>query len=162
MRSYRLRYCIVFGCLLLALTGCNLQITPSAISAQLDAPFVLRLNQTATLSDVGMSITFAVVPADGRCPLNIECAATYPVRIGLRIEDMASGTMSDLELSAHTDYDGNVMPNAPGVTFVASYGDYQIHLERVTPYPDYEKERKLSEYAITLRVTQGIGVARAQ
>ena len=90
---------------------------------------------------------------DGRCPTNIQCAATLPVEIALQVGDTGMDATSQLVLSAHTDHDGTVIPSAPGVVTSERYGEYSISLVSVTPYPDAKRATKSSAYKVTLMVS---------
>lgn len=150
-----LRRIALVCCLTMIVAGCQLveTPTPTVVRAAMDEPFTLRWGETARLPDARLDVTFVSVPTDGRCPRSIECAATLPVEVAIKVQYTGFSVSSQLVLSAHTDQDGNVIPNAPGVLPADRYGSVLITLRSVTPYPETRRQIRPEEYAVTLLVT---------
>lgn len=144
---------VLFLCLFLA--GCQLPVSPvlPAEDAAFGQPFTLQLGQTAHLSEVGLDVTFASLLTDGRCPTNIQCAATLPVEVEIAIRRSGSPTGDSLQLSAHTDETGAVIPTAPDVVTSAIVNGSTYTLLAVTPYPDAQHKSASAAYLVTLLVT---------
>lgn len=141
--------------LALLLNGCQVVVTPapSVVRAAMDEPFTLQWGETARLPDARLDITFVSVPNDGRCPTEITCAATLPVEVVIQAQYTGFSVSSQIHLSAHTDVNGNVIPDAPGVLPADRYGSVLIALQSVTPYPVNRQPITPADYAVTLLVT---------
>lgn len=147
---------VVFSiCIVFVLAGCTLQgpPKPEVVMAEVGQPFTLRWGQSAHLPDDKLDVTFASVLADGRCPTNIQCAATMPIEVAVKVAETGRDLSSELVLSAHTNHDGSVIASAPA-TPSASFGDHAVTLLNVTPYPDAKHKTMNSEYAITLLLSK--------
>ncbi len=150
-----LRLIVLLCWVTLLFTGCQVVVTPAPglVEAAMDEPFTLHWGETARLPAAELDVTFVSVPADGRCPTNIECAATLPVEVALNVQDTGSSVSSQIVLSAHTDHNGNVIPDAPGVLPADHYGSALITLRSVMPYPETRRPIRPEEYAVTLVVS---------
>jgi hypothetical protein len=117
---------------------------PPPISAPLGSDFQLAYGQTANLNDEGLSVTFAEVEEDTRCPLDIECVHGGWVTIRLAVEaDEEDG--EDVALTLQPGAADPVM---------ASVGGYTIALVEVEPYPVSTEPIGFNEYVATVRVSR--------
>ena len=138
---------------LLAVCSTSIPYGQATQQAQLGEPFALRTGQTAYLNDTSLQIVFASIPADGRCPTNIDCAETAPVHVLLKVSDTGENNLQEVRLQVHTTQDGAVIPTAPGTVISERFGGYEIALVSVTPYPDAEQSTDERDYRIELIVS---------
>lgn len=92
------------------------------IAAELDRPFVLALGQTANLAAEHLTIVFSRVVEDSRCPTDVECVWAGNAKIELRL---AGSNAKPASLYLNT----MLSPRT------AAYGDYQLSLLSLQPYP---------------------------
>jgi hypothetical protein len=147
----------IFMILITMLLACR-TLTPSPVSpvtTTKDVEFTLAEDQTATVTDAGLTIRLIGVAGDQRCPSEIECAMSGPVSISLSVQK-DGGEPTNVNLQTFTDNNGR----APGGQFEgiqdrATYEGYSIQVVGVTPYPvKPSKPIKSSEYRVILIVTQ--------
>jgi hypothetical protein len=118
---------------------------PPPISASLDEDFQLGYGQTAQLDGDQLSVTFAEVDEDSRCPSDVECIQAGWVTIRLAVK-VGEGAGEDVTLT--------LQPGAPD-SATASLDGYTITLVEVEPYPVSTEPISLNDYVATLRVSQG-------
>ena len=123
-------------------------------AAALDEPFALRAGESAQLADANLEVTFASVPADGRCPTNIQCAETAPVRVVVSVAEMDGADSSEFPFQCHTTQEGEVIATAPDTHVSEQVGPFEITLLRVTPYPDALQATEPGDYRIEVVVTR--------
>jgi len=111
--------CLVAG---LWLVGCS---APEPSSIQLGQPFTISINQPAQLSEKGLSLTFQEVLEDSRCPSNVQCAWSGQARISISVSQTGQAPAA-LEMNT----------NPPLKQDVVTYGDFQIQLLALDPYPE--------------------------
>jgi hypothetical protein len=117
-------------------------IEPSAsqdeagIDAVLGQPFTLRIGQTAALAGTSLTVRLQAVPADSRCPADVQCVWSGNARVDLR----AAG--AGVSLNTHEE------PRA------ATVGEYRIELIDLAPLPKSTESIAPASYAATLRVTR--------
>jgi hypothetical protein len=114
----------------------------------------LAYGETGTVDAGTVSITFQDVLEDSRCPLNVQCAWSGWVRVQLVVQ-AENAPAATLEITSFTDQDGRTL--APtGISEAqpfATYNQYLLELESVTPYPArHEESTPLADYRIVLRV----------
>jgi hypothetical protein len=121
----------------------------------MDTEFTLAPDQTVTITDADLTIRLIGVAGDGRCPSELECAASGPVSLSLSVQ-MGTGDPTSINLQAFTDNNGL----APGMEFEGIedrvvYEGYLIRALGVLPYPVKSmNEIKDSEYRVTLIVSK--------
>ena len=95
---------------------------PPSVEAQLGTPFTLAPGQTAVFAEENLTVTFASGVEDGRCPVDIEClvAGQASMAVLARSNDRIA-LMLNLTVPA----------DAVGV----AYGDFRVHAEDLSPYP---------------------------
>lgn len=119
---------------------------------QVGEPFVLGHGETVRVPDAGIFVNFIYVPQDARCPNGAQCVTDGPVHVKLLVRDIVPGFERTLDLSAHTDDRGTVAEGAPGDSPAATYGDWDVRLLAVTPYPDVRREIPRKGYSVQLVV----------
>ena len=65
---------------------------PAVKETRTDTLFALRVGETARVADANLDVTFAGVMADERCPLNVECFVSGPVRLALQVGSTGGAT----------------------------------------------------------------------
>jgi len=116
---------------------------PAAVVNQVDLgkEFQLSVNQTATIKNENMKVTFLQVTEDSRCPTGVQCVwegrATSLVRV-------VTKNTADLKLSE------------PGLTaspYQYTFGDYTIffHLQ---PYPEAGKQIAAGQYRLVMSISK--------
>jgi hypothetical protein len=144
-----------FFILTILLTACQSATPYPLVTATKGEEFILAPDQTATITDTGLSIRLIGVAGDERCPSEIECAMSGPVSISLSIQ-MNDGTATAINLQTFTSNDGKTPEiQFEGIEDRTVYEGYLIQVTAVLPYPaNPEKPIKDSEYRVTLKVTQ--------
>jgi len=129
--------------------------TPTPVAAQPSPPppinaapgedFQLANGQTARLDDGQLSVTFAEVDEDSRCPADVECiqAGWVTIRLAVKVGE------ADGEDVALTLQPGALDP----ATATASQDGYTITLAGVEPYPVSTEAISFNDYVVTLRVS---------
>ena len=130
---------------IILIAGCVKQIPQeSAISANLDTPFQLEINQIASIDSNDIRIKFLNITEDSRCPSDVVCVwegqATVVVNIVKNNQNL--GDFSLTNRAAHEDL---AMKNFDG---------YSIKLMKVDPYPKSTQRIDTSDYTITLIVSK--------
>jgi hypothetical protein len=108
----------------------------TAIDAVLGQPFTIRIGQTATVAGTNLTVRMLAVPADSRCPTDVQCVWAGNARVDLR----AGG--GDVSLNTHEE------PHA------VRMGDYRLELTGLTPAPTSTESIAPAMYAATLLVTR--------
>jgi hypothetical protein len=117
-------------------------IEPSAsqdefsIDAVLGQPFTLKIGQTAAVAGTNLTVRMLAVPADSRCPTDVQCVWAGNARVDLR----AGG--------------GDVSLNTTEEPHAVRIGDYRLELTGLTPAPRSTESIAPSSYAATLLVTR--------
>ena len=153
---------IIFPVLILMTIACRTltfkpeTTPPPELAVDLGKEFTLAPGQIATLAASNLTVQLVGVSNDGRCPKEIECAASLPVYFSLKVQkDGAEPATFDLQ--TFTDQDG-IAPQMEfeGIQNRAEYEDYLIQVVSVLPYP-LTREDKIDpgDYRVTL-VVNGI------
>lgn len=124
--------------------GCIQTAQPSSydVAAYLDKPFDLKVNETAFIKQENMSITFVDIIEDSRCPMGAVCV--WEGRVIAKVNIVKdSKQWNDVELIMR-----------PGHREFKVIDGYKITLINVEPYPKVKEKIDLSEYVITLVVSQ--------
>ena len=137
------------------LTACQPATPPRPITAAQVAEFSLAEDQTATITDTGLTIRLIGVAGDERCPSEIECAMSGPVSISLSVQQ-GNGSPANINLQTFTDNNGRAPTGQfEGINNRAAVGGYSIQVMGVTPYPAKpSKPIKSSDYRVILTVAQ--------
>jgi hypothetical protein len=109
----------------------------------LDKNFVLSVGQEASTADGKLKIKFVSVAEDSRCPKGVNCIWAGNARVVLQV-GKNNGTPVKLEL--------NTSPREGAAG--GGYGQYQIKLVEVAPYPVAEQTIRPQSYAVTLVVSK--------
>jgi hypothetical protein len=131
--------------LLLLVPGCNDNDSaprPTApLSPNLGGPVILAPGQSKVVGAGGLEVGFTRMYQDSRCPEDVECF--WQGDAAARLWAKAPGQdRSDFTL--HT---------FPGFQTSQDYGDYQIGLTYVEPYPKHPDSIDPEDYRVTLYVT---------
>ena len=157
MRSLTLKTNLLIPFILLTIivAACQPATPLPALTAAKDMEFTLAPDQTATLTDIGMTIRLIGVAGDQRCPSGMECAMSGPVSISLSAQ-MSSGVPTNIDLQTFTSNNGRASDmEFEGIKDRAVFEGYIIRVVSVLPYPDnLSKKIKDSEYRITLTVSK--------
>jgi hypothetical protein len=114
------------------------------LSIQLDQPFTISINQPAQFTDRELSLTFQDVLEESRCPSNVQCAWAGQARISIRVSQTGQEPVT-LEMNT----------NPPLKQDVVTYGDFQIQLLTLDPYPeDIGQHIPASRYEATFVVSE--------
>lgn len=136
---------LVWSVALITLAACGAR-EPSGPLAQLqpklNEPFTLRAGQAATFFEPALSITFAGVPNDSRCPTDAMCiwAGDGEVQLTLHVGPL-DGDGADLDAHLHTNLEPH---SAPWGVY------YEIRLLALNPQPSIN--HPMGEYRATLVV----------
>lgn len=114
--------CLLCLVTVLWLMACN---TPEPVPIQLNQPFTLSINQPAQSSEKGLSLTFQKVLEDSRCPSKVQCVWSGQARISINVSQTGQAPAA-LEMNT----------NPPLKQDVVTYGDFQIQLLALDPYPE--------------------------
>ena len=132
MARYRGHHIGALGGMLLFVGGCSTTTAPG-----FDEAFTLRIGESVEIADTGVSITFADVLADSRCPTDVECV--WAGDAAVVIEGRTPAT-EPLEEVLHTHLD----PKTGRLHSV------ELFLLQLEPYPQVTGPIPVEEYALTL------------
>jgi hypothetical protein len=119
----------------LVAVGCNKQsnVPTEQLPARLNEPFQLKVGQSATMSD-NFTLTFQSVVDDSRCPKGVECIWAGNASVVIKFSD-GTDTLNTM--------------NMKGIV----HGAYMMHMESLTPYPEYPNVISKGDYVVTLVAT---------
>ena len=156
MSPYALRLLAV--CLAISAAGCAAKATgsegaPSAPSPKCTAPtdpspalgnrFNVRAGETAALAGDGLSLTFARLLTDSRCPTGVVCIWEGDAGIVIKAVH-AAGAPADLELHTSSRFASK-----------GSYRGHTVELLSVAPHPVAGQPVAFKDYCAEIRVTRG-------
>jgi hypothetical protein len=115
------------------------------ITAKLQDPFQLAINQTAVIAANNMmSMQFLDVPEDSRCPSFVECIWAGQVMVSLNVSEFSSVPLIfNLTLGP-----------SPSNSSARSVDNHVIELMQVEPYPIREEEIAKSDYRATFIISE--------
>ncbi|MEZ4590368.1 MAG: hypothetical protein R3D55_04400 [Chloroflexota bacterium] len=134
------------ACLLCLLAGFFLKGCEGGETAviQPNQPLTIALNQPAEWPQTGLSLTFTDVLEDSRCPSSVTCVEAGAARITVAVSQPGLAPAS-LELNT----------NPPLQQDVATYGNFQIQLLKLEPYPEEIRQHiPARNYQATFVVTE--------
>jgi hypothetical protein len=136
----------VLALCVVALMACGAQAKVRARkTVRLNQNFVLRVGQEVLVAGQKLTIKFASVTEDSRCPRGVTCIWAGNVRVLLHVTEGKSKPMKlELNLNPRDFPDGEA----------ADCSGYQIKLVSVNPYPVKDQQLKASDYAVTLSVSK--------
>lgn len=111
------------------------------IPATLDEPFLLRVNQSATVSGTPVRIRFEGIQEDSRCATDVVCVWAGNARARLEVEGSADA-VDIIDLNTGLD---------PREIELSGYG---VALEEVQPQPRSGSPIAPGDYVIRVRVTR--------
>lgn len=111
------------------------------IEVPLGDPFVLRIEQSATIAGTPLRLEFEEVLEDSRCPADVTCVWQGNAR--LRLAASVRG-----EEPVQVELNTGLEPRA------ATAHGFEIALEQVQPTPASARSIAASDYLATLRVTE--------
>lgn len=137
------------------LTACTPASLPTPIQATIGEEFTLTPGQSVTIPESDLVITLLSVPADGRCPLDIECTESGPVTVLVTVQ-LGSGAAQEFVFQTFTDDSGNVPEiDFQGMQTSIEVGDVVIRVSKVLPFPKMSAaEIKPAEYLVSFFVTK--------
>jgi len=127
---------------LFPLASCDTSMEPTSkpvVNATLNQPFTLEPGQTARFANEQLSLTFAGVLGDGRCPTDAFClvAGTATTTVYAKQDDRAAMNLSV------------TLPTVPeGV----AYESFRLHATTLFPLPISTRTISPGEYRLTLVV----------
>jgi hypothetical protein len=127
--------------LLLAVGACKKKPQVTFTKFQLDQPFDLKYNTTASLEEGDLRLTFTDIPEDSRCPEGVDCFQAGQVRVGVEVS--TGNDTKAVEYTREAKQKGNVTQTVSG---------FKIHLLEVSPYPKKNQKIKPEEYTLRLAV----------
>jgi hypothetical protein len=120
--------------------GCATAARGAAVQARLGEPFQLPRAQSAVVAGEPLSVRFATVVSDSRCPANVQCVRAGEARVRLELS-LPGREVEDVILATE-----GAEPR------YASLGAYDVHLDGLAPQPRTDVPRP--QYVATLRVTR--------
>lgn len=106
-------------------------------------PFELKVGQSETVGSHGLVVGFAELQSDGRCPIGLYCFwqgdATAQLWANLPTEPR-----QDFQLHTFRDF-----------KWRTTYGDYEIYLLNISPYPVDQVPTPPGDYIATVLVEGG-------
>ncbi len=140
-RSFRCCRSILAVVMVAASLGAGCKESPTAPSdAQLGDPFDLRVGESAVLPG-DLTMSFARVVSDSRCPADVICIAAGEARLALRLS---------VGSDAPVEREVRVAPAVPEVSF----SSYTIRALALMPYPRSDRTPRMGEFVATFRVTR--------
>ena len=146
---------LISSLILIISTACQSATLLPPITTAKDTEFTLAEDQTATVTDTGLTIRLIGVAGDQRCPREIECAISGPVSLSLSIQK-DNGAPTNIDLQTFTDDTGRAPAGKfEGINNSATFEGYTIQVMGVTPYPTKPSTPiQASDYQVILMVTQ--------
>lgn len=126
----------LFLCFVLFVVAACQPATPiPPISVRLGEEFTLAPGQSGVIDDVGLTIILISVPADQRCPLEVECTESGPVTVEISLQKDATEPV-EFSLQAFTDSNGQ-SPDGPfeGIQDRVEFAGFEIRVRSILPYP---------------------------
>jgi len=109
----------------------------STTAPQLGEEFSLRLGEQATIADIGVTITFADVSEDSRCPSNVTCVWAGDAVVVIASWTVAAGEGTEV-LHSHLE------PQSVRIDSV------ELEFVRLDPYPEEPGIISPEDYVVTL------------
>lgn len=126
------------------ISGCWTGAGITDVGADLGEPFAVRVGQAVTLDSGGITLLFAAVPEDSRCPVDVVCVWEGNAVVALTVT--AGGAEQDIEL--------NTSPSpAVGPRQVVVDG-YVVELLQLDPSPVSDRRIPGWAYRATLEVSR--------
>lgn len=148
------KFFLFFLFLYCVLAACQTTKPPSLVTTSLGTEFTLAPDQSASIRDTDLMVTFQSVLSDDRCPSRVECAASGPVAVSLSVQE-GNDAPSNIDLQTFTDQDGRAPERLfEGIQDQMQVGNYLIRMVGVLPYPQDLSDVKASDYRVTLMVTE--------
>jgi hypothetical protein len=123
---------------LLLLAGCaESPVAPTAATGQ---EFQLRPGESVTVEGADLSVGFAAVPSDSRCPADALCVMLGDAEAVFTLAHLSEPAAS---VTLHT---------APDKARRTGIGDWTLTLTRLDPYPHAGATIRPRDYRATLRV----------
>lgn len=121
-------------------TACLRINNPAEPTVPLGSPFELKLGHSAVVPG-GLTITFDAVTSDSRCPIDAICITAGEARLAMTLDD---GSRDKVQREWRTN------PTNDRV----SYGEFDIELRELQPYPSSGTTIPQRDYIATLRVSR--------
>jgi hypothetical protein len=128
----------------LLITTAVLAVAVTAVAQpSVGKPFDLKVGQSVVVAGQELTVGFEELLGEGRCPIGVLCIweGDAAVRIWASLPGASRG---DFQLHTHHDY-----------KWKFSYGDYEVTLLEVSPYPVYEAPTPPGDYVVTVQVDGG-------
>ena len=115
----------------------------SPVSARIDVPFQLRVNQTAFIDSLNLRIGFVAVREDSRCPSDVVCIWEGQATIDVNVQ-RANLDTSNINLTSRGGQSNLSMRD---------FSEFSMKLLEIAPYPKSTERIGTSDYLATLVVT---------
>ena len=126
--------------------GCT---SPTVPSVDQGSPFTVGIEKSVYVPSLKLSLTFADVINDGRCPLNVYCLSAGAARIELSLLPMGSQSIRIFPYILG----GVTKENNVGQRSIDTLG-LRITLMQLDPYPRTDTSFSRSDYVATIKVTK--------
>ncbi len=123
-------------------TSQNTNQLPNLIPINLGNQFELKVNQEALIDPEKIKIKFLNVEEDSRCPSDVQCVWPGQVKILVKV------------INQEQDLGEFNLISRVGEKAVKTFDGYSIELIEVTPYPQKNQRPEISDYQVTLVVSQ--------
>jgi hypothetical protein len=140
---------VLLFALVLVLSGCQggEADPPPAV---LGEPFTLRVGESASITERGLTLTFVEVIQDARCPLQVECETLGPVEILVILQNQ-DGEAAQFEMNPE-----QVLVPSGWAPHEVRYFEHVVRLVSVDPYPEtLEDKEDYKDYQATFVITEG-------
>ncbi|MGB3761051.1 MAG: hypothetical protein WBA07_32545 [Rivularia sp. (in: cyanobacteria)] len=154
-KTQKLLFIILLGLLII---GCNPATSipisqnpnqlPNSISVNFNNQFRLKPNDVALIASDNIKIKFLKVEEDSRCPNEVQCIWPGQVKVLVNVvkDEMEFGNLNLTSKVGGEDLS------------VKTFDGYSIKLIEVLPYPKKNQKLEISDYLVTLVVSQRSGV----
>jgi len=123
---------------LLALMAIAAAACGGPTEVQLEEDFILALGKSAAVEGTGITVTFAGVLEDSRCPINAVCVRAGNAKVVLGLQNPTRSAEVNI-------------PDQPRGVFIDRI---EIRLIELNPAPEVGKELDEGSYRVTLRAIQ--------
>src|SRR5512141_2508322 len=139
--AYR-RWPLILFLLLASLAACT-SASPPPIAAQLNQEFKIKVDQSAVIATEDLTIRFIALSSESRCPRGVQCVQAGEAAVSISV---AQKNDPPTMLVLNT--------NPPLKKDHAIFGNYDIQLKVLDPYPEGLIKPNPQEYVVTLVVTK--------
>jgi hypothetical protein len=118
------------------------RLTERMMEVPLDQPFTVKLGQAVRIEQTPIQILFKSIPADSRCPIDVDCIVAGNAEVNLELRHKKRL----ISAIVHT----NRMHGSQEI----EYDSYRIKMLKLRPERTFRDQRQPKVYEVTLQVNR--------